>query len=165
MAIVYHCGVCGHATAMLTNSMETQMVRSLGVTIGGRTDEVSPMEMLRSSLSETREGLETAMQEKETAASKCPVPNPENAIASLPSNVQSKKKTASKCPFTQVVTEAFEQQNASPEWQSAARDRLASIPEYVRPMVQKGIEDYAREKGYNRIDEAVMDEVKGRFGM
>ena len=51
MSIVYGCAICGHTVAMLTNQMETQMVRSLGVKIGGRSEEPAPMEMLRSKLS------------------------------------------------------------------------------------------------------------------
>ena len=39
------------------------------------------------------------------------------------------------------------------------------IPDFVRDMVSKGIEQHAREKGYKEIDESVMDEVKGNFGM
>ena len=54
MCIVYGCNECGHETAMLTNKMETQMVRSLGVKIGGRTREAAPMEMVTSTLETPR---------------------------------------------------------------------------------------------------------------
>ncbi len=64
MSIVYHCMICGHAVAMLTNQMETQMVRSLGVKIGGRSEEPAPMEMLHSKLS-----TEAPSQ---SSGSKCP---------------------------------------------------------------------------------------------
>ena len=50
MTVVFGCPACGRQTAMLTNQMETQVVRSLGVKIGGREVPPEPMEMLRSSL-------------------------------------------------------------------------------------------------------------------
>ncbi len=66
MSIVYRCPSCSRDMAMLTNRMETQMVRSLGVKIGGRPEEAKPMEMLRSSLATGKGNPEPA------AGSKCP---------------------------------------------------------------------------------------------
>ena len=37
LAAVFTCPACHRAVAMLTNPMETQLVASLGVKIGGRT--------------------------------------------------------------------------------------------------------------------------------
>ena len=34
LSVVYGCGSCGAQTAMLTNPLETQLVKSLGVNIG-----------------------------------------------------------------------------------------------------------------------------------
>jgi hypothetical protein len=146
MSIIYSCPACNRDIAMLTNAMETQMVRSLGVKIGGRTVAAEPMEMLRSSLAEQRDdGIAT------TPAA----PHPTAAPSS-----------GSKCPFTGVVTDAFAQhEKAPPAWTPEAEARLERIPSFVRPMVQKGVEEYAREKGYVEIDATVMEEVKGRFGM
>jgi len=44
LAVVYHCGGCEQETAMLTNAHETQLVSSLGVTIGpeGETESKCP---------------------------------------------------------------------------------------------------------------------------
>ncbi|MDE2833709.1 MAG: PCP reductase family protein [Bacteroidota bacterium] len=136
LSIVYECPVCSHRIAMLTNRAETQMVRSLGVKIGGRRTETEPMETLRSSLAVPRD------REPEQAASR------------------------SKCPFTGVVSEAF----AAPEtpefeWMPEAKARIEAIPPFIREMVQQNVEEYARQHGYRRIDEAVMDEVKGALGM
>ncbi len=145
MSVVFGCPVCGRETAMLTNAMETQMVRSLGVKIGGRTQPEEPMEMVQRSLAPGRE--ETHGDEVHAAA-----PSP----------------GTSKCPFTGMVSDAIARRDdASGEiaWSPEAQARLARVPSYAQPMVKMGVEMHAREHGYTRIDDAVMDEVKGRFGM
>jgi len=43
----FHCPKCGHRVAMLANPMETQLVGSLGVEIGGRPLDQEPMEFVR----------------------------------------------------------------------------------------------------------------------
>lgn len=50
LAAVFTCPSCGRAVAMLTNPMETQLVSSLGVQIGGRTVPEQPFELVRSTL-------------------------------------------------------------------------------------------------------------------
>jgi hypothetical protein len=50
MAAVFTCASCGREVAMLTNPMETQLVSSLGIKVGGRTVPEQPMELLRGSL-------------------------------------------------------------------------------------------------------------------
>ena len=50
LAAVFTCPSCNRAVAMLTNPMETQLVASLGVKIGGRTLPEQPMELVRSSM-------------------------------------------------------------------------------------------------------------------
>jgi len=52
MSIVFKCPTCGRAIAMVTNPGETQMVRSLGVTIGhaALASAPEPMSMIRSAL-------------------------------------------------------------------------------------------------------------------
>ena len=138
MSIVYECPACSHQMAMLTNRAETQMVRSLGVKIGGRKTETEPMETLRSNLAVPREGV----KEPEQASSR------------------------SKCPFTGVVSEAFAATEASEfDWTPQAQARIEAIPPFIREMVQQNVEEYARQNGHRRIDEAVMDEVKGILGM
>ena len=148
MSIIYNCPSCDRDIAMLTNSMETQMVRSLGVKIGGRTVPAEPMEMLRSSLAEQRDSV--------------PAPAPAPVAEE-----SAEKASGSKCPFTGVVTEAYAQQERAtgPTWTEEAQARIERIPSFIQSMVKKGVEDYAHEKGYAEIDATVMDEVKGRFGM
>ena len=147
MALIYNCPSCNHEVAMLTNPMETQMVRSLDVKIGGRAAPAQPMEMVRSSLAEQRDDLPAT-----TVAASTPDPS---------------TSSGSKCPFTGAVNEAFAQQEraAGPVWTEEAQARIERIPSFVRSMVKKGVEDYARQQGYDEIDAAVMDQVKGQFGM
>ena len=56
LTAVFSCNSCGREVAMLTNPMETQLVSSLGVKIGGREVPAQPLEMVRSSLEGGREG-------------------------------------------------------------------------------------------------------------
>lgn len=149
MALIYACPGCGHEVAMLTNPMETQMVRSLDVKIGGRTAPAQPMEMVRASLAEQRDDL---------PATTVAAPVPESTTAT---------PSGSKCPFTGAVNEAYarQEQAAGPVWTAEAEARIERIPSFVRSMVKKGVEDYARQQGYAEIDATVMDEVKGQFGM
>ncbi len=47
LAAAFRCPTCGRVVALLTNPMETQLVASLGVKIGGTTLPPQPMEMVR----------------------------------------------------------------------------------------------------------------------
>ena len=143
MTVIFGCPSCDREIAMLTNSMETQMVRSLGVKIGGRTVPAEPMEIVRGSLSGQRDDL---------LAEEAPAPPPA-------------APTGSKCPFTGVVTEAYAQKENGIVWSAEAEARLDRIPSFVQPMVRKGIEQHARDHGYQEITADVMNEVKGMFGM
>jgi hypothetical protein len=49
-AAAFACPRCGRRVAMLANPMETQLVESLGVKIGGRTLDPQPMEIVRGAL-------------------------------------------------------------------------------------------------------------------
>lgn len=132
ISAVFACPACGHQVAMLTNSMETQLVKSLDVKIGRSDASRSPMSVVRSSL----EGA--AAPDTETSS-------------------------GGKCPFTGAVKDAF----AATEivWTDGARERLERIPDFVRPMVKRGVEQHARDQGITRITEEVMAEVRSTFGM
>ncbi|MFQ5688928.1 MAG: PCP reductase family protein [Gemmatimonadota bacterium] len=54
-AAVFRCPRCERMTAMLANPMETQLVSSLGVVVGGRTVPSQPLELVRRSLAEGKE--------------------------------------------------------------------------------------------------------------
>ena len=47
LAAAFRCPRCGRAVALLTNPMETQLVASLGVKIGGTTLPPQPLETVR----------------------------------------------------------------------------------------------------------------------
>lgn len=49
-AAAFTCPQCGHKIALLANPMETQLVESLGVRIGGRTLDEQPLQMVRTSM-------------------------------------------------------------------------------------------------------------------
>ncbi len=88
---------------------------------------------------------------------------------------------ASKCPISHVAARAVQEpavqpssteeeapkaeESDSPAWTEVAVKRLDKIPFFVRPMAKTGIEKFARERGYTQIDEKVLDEAKGHFGM
>jgi hypothetical protein len=50
MAAVFTCPACRREIAMLTNPMETQLVSSLGVKVGGRAVPGQPLELVRGNL-------------------------------------------------------------------------------------------------------------------
>jgi hypothetical protein len=62
-AAAFTCPTCGRRVAMLANPMETQLVNSLGVKIGGRTLDAEPMELIRTSVA----GRDDAFEEKAEA--------------------------------------------------------------------------------------------------
>jgi hypothetical protein len=76
---------------------------------------------------------------------------------------------AGKCPFPDLVAAQAEEAAPSEEgairWTEGARERLARIPEFVRPMATLGIEKFARAQGRAEVDEAVLDEARDFFGM
>lgn len=54
------------------------------------------------------------------------------------------------------------------EWSEAAEERLRNVPAFLRPMVRRGAEAYARAKGLGLVTPAVLLEMKARrdrFGM
>ena len=53
LAATFKCPKCGRVVAMLTNPMETQLVSSLGVEIGGRTVPAQPFEMIEAMVTTT----------------------------------------------------------------------------------------------------------------
>ena len=54
LAAAFRCPQCGRVVAMLTNPMETQLVASLGVKIGGRTVDEQPLETIRGAVATGR---------------------------------------------------------------------------------------------------------------
>jgi hypothetical protein len=122
----------------LTNPWETQLVQTLGVTIGGRATPASPYERIRDSL---RTGSEAQVND-----------DAEHSSAG--------------CPFAEMFGQAEQAEAAAGiRWVDAAQVRLERIPSFIRPMVQRAIERYAMEQGYHLITEVIMDEARSRLGM
>ncbi|MBI3326427.1 MAG: PCP reductase family protein [Nitrospinae bacterium] len=135
----FGCPRCGHKVVLLTNPWETQLVKVLGVKIGGRVAPANPYEEVLSSLAPPRE--ETAA---ETGAD----------------------SSGSACPFAGMFgQEAPQVPEDGIRWTDEARLRIERIPSFIRPMVQKAIERYAKEQGHRAITDAVMDEARSRLGM
>jgi len=49
-------------------------------------------------------------------------------------------------------------------WTEEARERLSKVPGFLREMVKRGVEGYAREKDINKITPDIMAELKKRTG-
>lgn len=60
LAATFKCPTCGRTVAMLTNPMETQLVSSLGVQIGGRSVPAQPMELVRANVATGAESFVAA---------------------------------------------------------------------------------------------------------
>ncbi len=143
LTVTFRCPQCGFRVAMLTNPFETQMVRSLGVKVGGRTVPPEPFEHLRSTMAGARtDAFEAA---DGTAASGCP-------FAAALGGEAASAATPATTP-------------GAVEWEAPAERRLANIPSFIRPMAKRSIERFAEGKGYTTITEAVMDEARSVFGM
>jgi hypothetical protein len=50
-----------------------------------------------------------------------------------------------------------------PVWTPEAEKRLENVPAFIRPMAKRAVEGLADKKGLQVIDEALMDEAKGKF--
>lgn len=139
MSAMFRCPSCEWGVTMLINPQETQMVRSLGVKIGGQTVPAQPMDMLQTHLASGTGALTEASQDE-----------------------------AGSCPFASMMQGAFPAApsiSSSLHWTAEAEQRLERAPSFVRAMVRRGVEDLAREKGYTAITEEVMDEARTRMGM
>ena len=147
LAVTFGCPRCGHHVAMLTNPFETQMVRSLGVKIGGRTVPAEPFEQLRSTLASQRPDLfeGTAPQSGEAQETRTDGPG---------------------CPFAAMIPGQEEAASGGViSWGPEAEQRIERIPSFIRPMAKRAIERYAMGKGYTFITESVMDEARQALGM
>ena len=136
MSATFRCPSCEWGVTLLINPQETQMVRSLGVKIGGATVPAQPMEMLQTHLAHPSESVTDALQ-----------------------------PPGASCPFSAMVQDAFDTTQGDLRWSVEAEQRLERAPSFVRPMVRRGIEEFAREQGYAEITPQVMDEARARMGM
>ena len=73
LAAVFKCGSCDREMAMLTNPMETQLVSSMGVKIGGREVPTQPMELARTSLEGGRDDAFVLSEDIPLASGESPI--------------------------------------------------------------------------------------------
>jgi len=153
LGVTFGCPTCGAKVAMVTNPGETAMVQALGVKLGGRTVPAEPMELTRESMKETPDVYSK--------------PVPSSAVQKEMLEAETAKATASgggTCPFSSMVAQM---QGAKPAestgeltWSKEATERIEKIPSFMRPMIQIGIENYARKNGISTITPDVMDASK-----
>ena len=141
LTVTFRCPECGFRVAMLTNPFETQLVRSLGVKVGGRAVPPEPFEHLRASMANPR------------------------ADAFEGSPASAGEDAGPGCPFAAMINEGEAAAPATVAWTSEAEARVERIPSFIRPMARKAIERFAEGKGYATITESVMDEARGALGM
>ena len=138
LAAVFKCGSCDREVAMLTNPMETQLVSSMGVKIGGREVPAQPMELARTSLEGGRDDAFVLSED-------IPLPSGESALASGES--------------------ALEATPGRIVWTSEAAGRLERVPSFVRGMVKRIYTDWARERGVSEITPETMDRARSELGL
>jgi hypothetical protein len=73
--------------------------------------------------------------------------------------------SGSSCPFSALIQDTFNTAQSDLRWSVEAEQRLERAPSFVRAMVRRGIEEFAREQGYAEITPQVMDEARTRMGM
>lgn len=145
LSVFFQCPGCQIRIALLANPMETQLVRSLGVKIGGAVSP-EPFELLRQGMKGTRED---AFLKRDSSDDGGEIADSRTGVERLRlGEAQHEREGDSKV-----------------EWSQEARERLNRIPGFIRPVVEKTILSFAEKKGYQVITEAVMDEAKRATGM
>lgn len=161
LAAVFACGSCGREIAMLTNPMETQLVSSLGVKIGGREVPEQPLELVRSTLAGGREDVFTDAGENGWHASRS------SEVASHEpdaGHVAADDRGATHGDDVPAASGSA----AAPirvAWTPEAMERLERVPRFVRGMVKRIYTDYAQERGIPRITPEVMDRARSDLGL
>ena len=136
-AAAFACPKCGRRIAMLANPVETQLVSSLGVRIGGRTLDEQPMELIRSTVA----GRADAFAESASPQSgQSDHADSDSVNASAPTRQR-------------------------PRWSADANDRLARVPSFVRGMVKKIYTEYAADHAIAEITPEVMDRARTELGL
>lgn len=149
LAAVFECPGCARAVGMLTNPMETQLVSSLGVEIGGRTVEQQPMESTRRQVASGREDAfdDGGLPDGDPGGEDGPGPG---GPAAGPERESTPGGDGEEVPVT---------------WTEDAADRLERVPSFVRGMVHRIYTDWAEERGIEEITPAVMDRARSDLGL
>jgi hypothetical protein len=150
LTVTFGCPACGHRVAMLTNPWETQLVRTLGVKVGGRPAEApAPYAEVRANLARQRA---TAFADEPAGAP---------AAAAVPA---ASPGEGPGCPFAAMLPEA-PASGEGPVWTPEAEARMDRVPAFIRPMAKQAIERFARDRGHATITDQVMDAARDFMGM
>lgn len=152
LTVTFRCPECGFRVAMLTNPFETQMVKSLGVKVGGASGPAQPFQHITSSMAGARAVEHGAPLREDPKPLEGDVPTPTEA-------------TGRGCPFGAMLNEQNGEKEMGVSWSPEAEARVERIPSFIRPMARKAIERFAEAQGHPIITEAVMDEARGALGM
>lgn len=147
LAAVFVCPGCDREMALLTNPMETRVVSSMGVKIGGREVPEQPMELLRSNL----DGARPDVFVEDGAEGESPPPAGDPGGEASPDDARARPR-----PDPTVNR---------PNWTPEAVDRLGRVPRFVRGMVKRIYSDYARERSIEEITPEVMDQARTDLGL
>ncbi len=142
LTAVFSCGSCGREVAMLTNPMETQLVSSLGVKIGGRGVPTQPMEMVRTSL---EGGREEAF----------------DISGDIPRQPSEQSAGGEQSPEVEPTL----QPGQSVGWSPEAKERLEKVPSFVRGMVKRIYIDWAKENGVAEMTPDTMNRARTELGL
>ncbi len=166
LGVFFGCPSCNAKFSMVTNPGETQMVSSLGVKLGGRTDAAAPFEMTRGTLKDEAQAgagqMWAYLNEKIQGG---------QPVTPAASPAKAGEKTSGGCPFSAMVAEMGLTSGAKPgngtaappsdfTWTADAKEKLDRLPSFVKPMVQGSVEAYARKHGFKTITLQVMDDSK-----
>jgi hypothetical protein len=144
LTITFACPACGHRVAMLTNPWETQLVKTLGVKVGGAPAEApAPFAAVRASLTHQRKAGPVAEADPASMAA-----------AEGPG-----------CPFAAMIGGTGADAAATVAWTVDAAGRLERIPGFIRPMARQAIERFAQERGYATVTGEVMDQARDFMGV
>ena len=155
MAAVFKCERCRHEVALLTNPMETRLVSGLGVRVGGRTVPDQPMELVRTTLAEGREGAFEHVEE-DTAAGEAAGAG---ATSALPAADARSEDPADDDRYVPPPA------RGPVSWSPAARERLGVVPSFVRGMVKRIYTEWAWEQGISEMTPETMDRARTELGM
>ena len=149
LSAVFACPGCGREMAMLANPMETQLVSSLGVQIGGRGVPEQPMEGTRMGLAD---GRADAFVDAE------PGPHDPHAAVAAAAPTEVSEASAGAAPGASPG-------GALPRWSPEASERLQKVPSFVRGMVKRIYGEYARERAIPLITPEIMDRARTELGL
>ncbi|MFW6084775.1 MAG: PCP reductase family protein [Gemmatimonadota bacterium] len=153
LAAAFRCPECERVVAMLTNPMETQLVSSLGIEIGGRTVPEQPLEMVRGNVTT---GREDAFVEAEATPDSDGAPGADGTAGA--------DGTGSRGGIPDGGS-AGTSRSGAVVWSLAAVERLENVPRFVRGMVKRIYTDYAKERDIGEITPEVMDRARSDLGL